>query len=108
MVIRKIQKHFLLLFFSVVLYSIATSSSFAQSDNWVSKTEMPTGRTFLGACVVDEKFYVIGGAPSTSATSTVEMYEPATDSWQKMANMPAARCYPEACALNSKIYVFGI
>ena len=108
MVYKKIQKHFLLPFFSFVLSFIATSSSLAQSDNWIYKTNMPTGRTFLGACVVDEKFYVIGGAPTTtSATTAVEMYDPATDTWQKMANMPAARCYPKTCALNGKIYVFG-
>ena len=78
-----------------------------QSDNWIYKTKMPTGRTFLGACVVDEKFYIIGGTASTSAESVVEMYNPATDTWQKIANMPAARCYPVTCALNGKIYVFG-
>jgi hypothetical protein len=61
-----------------------------KSDNWISKIKMPTGRTFSGACVIDEKFYVIGGTPGTSATTTVEMYNPTTYTWQKMADMPAA------------------
>ena len=43
MIYPKIQKHFLLLFFSIVLFSITTSSSLAQPDNWISKTKMPTG-----------------------------------------------------------------
>jgi len=102
--IKEIRKNF---FFSFVLLSITTSSSIAQSVSWISKTNMPTARTFSCACVVDDKFFVIGGTSAASAKSDVELYNPATDTWEKKANMPVARCYSVACALNGKIYVFG-
>jgi hypothetical protein len=85
-----------------------TSIGFAQSEVWTTKKAMPTARTFLGACVIDGKIYAIGGATSTStSTSAVEMYDPITDTWVTKASMPAALCYPNVCVFNGKIYVFG-
>ncbi len=104
---RKFQKQYLLLICSIILFSVITSSSFAQSDNWIYKTKMPTGRTFLSACVLDGKIYAIGGAPNYSGTSAVEMYDPQTDTWTPKANLPSARCAPTTCTFNGKIYEFG-
>jgi N-acetylneuraminic acid mutarotase len=80
----------------------------AAEDTWTYKADMHTARTFVSGCVVDEKIYVIGGAPSSSSvTSTVEMYDPTTDTWTRLANMPSARCAHATCAFDGKIYVFG-
>ncbi len=80
------------------------------TDTWEAKTPMPTSRHFLGANVVDDKIYLIGGlalgpAPAwqdklvndprwkliTYSFSNVnEMYDPATDSWTEKAPIPIA------------------
>lgn len=104
---QKVQEQYLLLIYRIAIFSILTSSSSAQSDNWIYKTSMPTGRTFLSACVLDSKIYVIGGAPNFSGTSTVEMYDPTTDTWTPKANLLSARCQPSTCTFNGKIFEFG-
>ncbi len=82
--------------------------SLAAEDTWTYKANMPTARTFVSGSVVDEKIYVIGGAPSPSSlTSAVEMYDPTVDKWTRMANMPSARCGHATCTFDGKIYVFG-
>jgi hypothetical protein len=104
---QRIQKCLLLLFAAFIPFIIAVFTCFAQADNWIYKAKMPTTRTFLGASIVADKFYVIGGTSAASASSVVEMYDPLTNTWTKKANMPSARCYPVTCAFNGKIYVFG-
>jgi len=82
-------------------------NSYSQYNTWVYKASMPTARTFLSGCVLNDKFYVIGGAPSTSATKKVEMYDPQNDLWSTLQDLPLARCYAAVCTFNEKIYVFG-
>jgi predicted secreted protein/N-acetylneuraminic acid mutarotase len=84
-----------------------TSMSLAAEDTWTYKADMPTARVFTGGCVLDGKIYVIGGAPSQSATSAVDMYDPIADTWTRMANMPSARCYHATCTFDGDVYVFG-
>ncbi len=89
----------------VLCFAVAAS---ATEDTWTYKADIPTTRTWVGGCVLDGKIYVIGGARSdSSATSTVEVYDPLLDTWTKMANMPSARCYHATCTFKGKIYVFG-
>jgi N-acetylneuraminic acid mutarotase len=80
----------------------------ATEDTWTYKADIPTTRTWVGGCVLNGKIYVIGGARSdSSATSTVEVYDPLLDTWTKMANIPSVRCYHATCTFDGKIYVFG-
>jgi hypothetical protein len=92
----------------IILLFIALSTiSFAQYGTWEYKTAMPTARTFLSSTVLDNKLYVIGGCPTTSATNKVEVYDPSSDTWSNVDNLPAARCYAMSCTYQNKIYVFG-
>jgi len=80
----------------------------AAEGTWIYKADMPTARTWVGGCVLDEKIYVVGGATSTSSvTSAVEMYDPMADTWTRMADMPSARCAHATCVYDGNIYVFG-
>jgi len=95
---------------SIVLILVLgmVSIGLAAEDLWTYKTDMPTNRTMTGGGVINEKIYVIGGAPSLSSiTSVVEMYDPIIDTWTRMANMPSGRCGPATCIFDGKIYVFG-
>lgn len=80
------------------------------TDKWMKKAGMPTPRTQLpsSAPVINDKIYVIGGAPNFRASfSTVEVYNPATDKWVKKADMPTARMYLSTSSVNGKIYAIG-
>ncbi|MHC4145484.1 MAG: Kelch repeat-containing protein, partial [Planctomycetota bacterium] len=87
----------------------AASVSPGAGDTWTAKSPMPTARSLLSASVVDSKIYVIGGRQSngSSASSSVEQYDPATDTWTTKAPMPTARQWLSTSAVNGKIYAFG-
>lgn len=75
---------------------------------WTRKTDMPTARSGLAACVVDGKVYAIGGGPASQvALSTVEQYDPATDTWTKKADMLAPRAFFDVGVVNGIIYALG-
>jgi hypothetical protein len=84
-------------------------ASWAQTDVWVARRDMPTPRWASGTCVVDGKIYVIGGKAGEGQPSlaTVEEYNPATDTWRARANMPTARQWFSASAVNGKCYAIG-
>jgi N-acetylneuraminic acid mutarotase len=81
----------------------------SQGDTWTQKAPMPTARALLSSSVVDGKIYAIGGRQysSSSASSAVEQYDPATDTWTTKAPMPTARQWLSTSAVNGKIYAFG-
>jgi len=81
----------------------------AQADTWTAKSPLPTARSLLSASTVDGKIYAIGGRQysSSSASSAVEQYDPATDTWTTKAPMPTARQWLSTSAVNGKIYAFG-
>ncbi|MHC4299081.1 MAG: kelch repeat-containing protein, partial [Planctomycetota bacterium] len=87
----------------------AASVSLGAGDTWTEKAPMPTARALLSTSVVDGKIYAIGGRQysSSSASSTVEQYDPATDTWTTKAPMPTARQWLSTSAVNGKIYAFG-
>jgi RNA polymerase sigma factor (sigma-70 family) len=76
-------------------------------DEWTKKSDMPTGRAGLSACVVGRKIYAIGGADRSRILSAVEEYDPSTDTWKQMPNIPTARAGLTVNAVNGKIYAFG-
>lgn len=86
----------------------ATNVAFATEDlgSWETKADMPTGRSGIGAVVVNEKIYVIGGYNS-GCLNTVEEYNPVTDTWTTKANMPTARYDLGVATVDGKIYAIG-
>jgi len=82
------------------------------TDTWTSLADMPTGRAGLGAAVVGNAIYAIGGRTgatpcSGGALATVERYNIETDTWSTVAPLPSARSDLAAVAHGGKIYVFG-
>ncbi len=79
-----------------------------ETDTWARKADMPTGRARLATAVVDDKIYVIGGAPHRDADiATVEMYDPRADAWTRKADLPRGRNWFSASAVDGKIYAIG-
>jgi N-acetylneuraminic acid mutarotase len=94
---------------------LATVEEYDPAANaWTAKAPMPTPRQFLAVAVGNNKIYAIGGlttdftAPvTTSYSSAVEEYDPATNTWTAKAPMPTARYGLAAAAQGGKIYAVG-
>lgn len=69
---------------------------------------MPTSRSGLGAVVLDEKIFAIGGSGNNGgALTTVEVYDPAIDSWTSGPSLPEPRVSMAVAIRDGKIYVMG-
>jgi N-acetylneuraminic acid mutarotase len=83
------------------VYDIAT-------DTWSTRAPMPTARSGVGAAVVDDKIYVIGGEGWVDELGGVfrtnEAYDPKSNSWIENAPMPTARRGFAKGVLDGKLY----
>lgn len=84
------------------------------TDNWTTKSDMPTARQGLSTNVINGKIYAIGGGVSSSTSyesvktfSTVEEYDPMTDIWTTKSPMPTSRGFHSAHVVDGKIYIIG-
>ncbi len=80
------------------------------TKTWTKKADMPTSRSMLSACVLNNKIYVIGGTNENWTSvfyPNVEEYDPVADKWIIKKDLPLGRWSPGACALNNRIYVTG-
>jgi N-acetylneuraminic acid mutarotase len=77
---------------------------------WSSKSVIPTARGWLppSACVLNNKIYVIGGAPDdVSSTNKVAAYDPTSDTWTEKQPIKVARWGHSSNVVDGKIYVIG-
>ena len=86
-------------------------SSFQASDGssfnlppWEEMDSLNTARSDHKAVVLNGLIYVLGGFTSSTATNTVEIYNPATNNWSFGDSMPTSQIGP-AVAINGRIYV---
>jgi N-acetylneuraminic acid mutarotase len=84
------------------------------TDTWTTLAPMPTARDGLGAAVVGDAIFAIGGraqtaGPCSDATplATVERYDINTDTWTTVAPLPTPRSDVGVIAHGGKIYVIG-
>ncbi len=75
-----------------------------EENSWVSLTEMPTGRGYLEAAVVNGKIYAIGGSGPIGVN---EEYDPATNNWTTKAPMPIPQQSFAIAVYGGKVYCFG-
>ena len=86
-------------------YTVAT-------DTWATLSPMPTARAGLGAAVVGDAIFAIGGrtggSPCTGgALANVERYDIAADTWTAVAPLPMALSDVAAIDHGGRIFVFG-
>jgi N-acetylneuraminic acid mutarotase len=91
-----------------------TAPSFAVAANsWTSKAQMPTGRQWLTAGVINNSagqpiLYAIGGSISGRSVTKVEAYNFATNTWSTKAPLPRALSETHgAGVIGGKLYVSG-
>ncbi len=90
------------------------------SDSWTTLTEQGgtslTDRWGFGACMANDKIYVMGGidvddyppsGENVPGMRIVEVYDPALNVWAKKASMPTARLLLASVTVNNKIYAIG-
>jgi len=84
-----------------------------ETDSWETKTPMPTARSGLQACEVDDRIYLIGGRIELESSSIseksaqVEIYDPVTDTWTFGSPIPMAVAGYSSAVLDGKIYVIS-
>jgi len=90
---------------------VYTGRTVYSNELWVTKTQMPTPRSYFAAAAVNGKIYVIGGYDFNTygRLATVEEYDPATNTWAltPKASMQAPRSGLAAAVVNNKIYAIG-
>ncbi len=79
------------------------------SDSWDTATDMPTARAILGASVVDNLIYAVGGKSGGESifSSALEVYDAATDTWTTGADMPTVRDSLATATVDGRVYAFG-
>jgi N-acetylneuraminic acid mutarotase len=83
------------------------SSVFAvEEDYWTTMEPMPTPGAWIGAAVVNEKIYAIGGNGGYGSSSVYE-YDPITDTWTTKTSMPNPRINFGIAVIENKIYIIG-
>lgn len=64
-------------------------------------------RACSGACVVDNKIYLMGSGSLQGCLSRTDVYDPTTDTWQTGPGMRQAKCFMGASLVIGKIYIVG-
>jgi hypothetical protein len=79
-----------------------------QTDNWTTKTPMPTSRMYFASAAYNNKIYCIGGTIGTDKFLGLnEVYDTQTDTWTNKTSMPTPRSWLQANTVNDKIYLIG-
>ena len=78
------------------------------ADRWDTVGEaMPAPRVAAAYVPVDGRIYVIGGLSNGTATSRVDIFDPATGKWQSGPSLPVPRSGHVAGVLDGKIHITG-
>ena len=74
---------------------------------WKTLAPLRTPRRELGAVLVGNQLYAVGGVYGLNALRTVERYDPVKNEWQEVPKMKHSRRACSAAAMHQKIYVMG-
>lgn len=75
---------------------------------WQTMRPMLTSRSEIGAAIIGEKIYVVGGIDAYARTlRSMEIYDIATDTWSNGPPMPQALHHPAVTTDGEKLYVLG-
>ena len=87
-----------------------------QTDTWTSLPDMPAPRASVGAGVIGNKFYIVGGSSDGNEYATSDgdsLFEFTYDSssntgtWSTKARLPENKSYPGVGVINGKLYAIG-
>jgi N-acetylneuraminic acid mutarotase len=76
------------------------------TDTWTTRAPLRTGRSGIGAAVLDGRIFVLGGEASHTFEEN-EAYDPSTDAWQTFSPLPSPRHGLGVVAIGDAIYVIA-
>lgn len=77
-----------------------------KSNKWIEMACLAQKWCGSSACVLDGKFYVVGGYDE-GCLSSVERYDPAINEWEFVASLNVPRWGHCCCTINGVIYAIG-
>ncbi|ORY07630.1 galactose oxidase [Basidiobolus meristosporus CBS 931.73] len=80
------------------------------NNTWTLGKDAPDVRERTASVVIENTFYVIGGAKAGEELISYAnnwAYTPSTDSWRELASLPNTYYDAAGCSLNKTIYLFG-
>jgi N-acetylneuraminic acid mutarotase len=85
-----------------------TLASAAPQAKWQRAPQLPTPRTEVAAAAYKGGVVVVGGfLANGSASSRVDLYQPAKRKWRRLPNLPVVVNHAMAAAAGGKLYVVG-
>lgn len=98
------------------IYFLGNSVNFEfnpTTNNWTSKTPMPTPRAGFGLVVYQNKIFTVGGSLQWTEedgyvdSAAIEVYDPTNDTWKTKIPMPMNRSFVGAAVVDGKIHLIG-
>lgn len=78
----------------------------SKTDEWATKTAMPTPRSRFAIAAYQNKIYCMGGFDANgTAVAINEVYDTLTDTWETKTPMSAPRTHVQATVVDGKIYL---
>lgn len=79
------------------------------TNAWSNRAALTQARGQLGAAVVDNRLYAVGGYAGVASqwVGTLEVYDPLLDQWSAASPMPTARAHAATAAVNGMLLVAG-
>ncbi|NLD98794.1 MAG: hypothetical protein GX640_02875 [Fibrobacter sp.] len=91
-----------------VIYARSGVEKFGSDSIWQKVPDLPRGRYYYGASVVDDIIYIIGGVGNSGYALNILGINPVSDtSWQTITELPYSRTGIACCVYAGKIYITG-
>jgi non-specific serine/threonine protein kinase len=74
---------------------------------WRDKAAAPTQRTEVGAGVLGDRIWVVGGLTKAGASAEVAIYDPGADGWAAGPHLPEPRHHTAAAGDGERLWVVG-
>lgn len=85
-------------------YEISNYEFSPETNKWITKADMLTGRSNFALVSNTEFIYAIGGDPFSNRN---ERYNPIDDTWNTLEPLPTPRQHINGIIVNNKIYIIG-
>ncbi|EEY58558.1 uncharacterized protein PITG_10648 [Phytophthora infestans T30-4] len=78
-----------------------------EANTWTSMPAMKNARSYLGATMVGDFIYAVGGFNGQTHLSSVERFDIQTQHWESMPSLSTGRSGLAVAALNGLVYAIG-
>ncbi|MFN8445344.1 MAG: kelch repeat-containing protein [Caldilineaceae bacterium] len=89
------------------VWRLAVDGQSKSIPNWQLVTKLDVPRAFLGAAIIDNKLYVIGGSDGQHNSNLTKVYDLTSNQWKALAPLPTPRHGFSLVYDGSALYVMG-